>query len=111
MKDIKVESTFYQGKRLETVVCNIFKVKSVQLSDLFGGQLNSDFIRKNLFIAISILSGAAYINANDEVKQEINEFFDKNSFNVGKSVSEIGIEESDKIIEEFIKIIKSVSSK
>ncbi len=74
----------------------------------FGGIVDTDFIEKQPFIAISIVLGNFYNKIDSNSKEKIDEFFQKYYEEIGKSIPKIGEEKIKNIVKDFNNIVATI---
>lgn len=92
------------AKQIEVTLQALFNKKRFEI----GGLVDANFIERNPFIAIAFALGNFYNKADATFKQRIDEFFEVNYSEMGKSMKEIEEEKLNKLVEEFKEIIKTI---
>lgn len=92
------------AKQIEVTLQALFNRKRFEI----GGLVDANFIERNPFIAIAFALGNFYNKADATFKQRIDEFFEVNYSEMGKSMKEIEEEKLNKLVEEFKEIIKTI---
>ncbi|NMA86101.1 MAG: hypothetical protein GX968_02115 [Tissierellia bacterium] len=90
--------------QIETTVKAVFKCGEYELVSIY----DSRFIEQQPFVSMAFVLGNFYNRAGSRHKAEIDEFFHKNSLIMNKSISEIGEENMENIIQDFKNIVSTV---
>jgi predicted restriction endonuclease len=82
----------------------IFKSSKYELV----GIADENFIEKRPFVSMAFVLGNFYNRADNSHKAEIDEFFQKYSLDMDRSISDIGEEKIQRIIENFNNIVATI---
>ncbi len=92
------------AQQIEVTLKALFKRDRFEI----GGIVDANFIERNPFIAIAFALGNFYNKADTTFKNRIDEFFEVNYSEMGKSMGEIGEEKLKRIVEEFKDIVATI---
>jgi len=92
------------AQQIEATLKALFKRDRFEI----GGIVDANFIERNPFIAIAFALGNFYNKADTSFKNRIDEFFEVNYSEMGKSMGEIGEEKLKRIVEEFKDIVATI---
>lgn len=92
------------AQQIEVTLKALFKRDRFEI----GGIVDANFIERNPFIAIAFALGNFYNKADTSFKNRIDEFFEVNYSEMGKSMGEIGEEKLKRIVEEFKDIVATI---
>lgn len=92
------------AQQIEATLKALFKRDRFEI----GGIVDANFIERNPFIAIAFALGNFYNKADATFKQRIDEFFEVNYSEMGKSMKEIEEEKLKRIVEEFKDIVATI---
>lgn len=90
--------------QIEVTVKAVFKCGKYELVSIYDAR----FIERQPFVSMAFVLGNFYNRAGSRHKAEIDEFFHKYSLDMDKSISEIGEEKTQRIIQDFNNIISTV---
>lgn len=92
--------------KISTTTKAIFNIENDKFG--FGVIADINFIKKNPFIAMTIVLGNFYNKMDDNSKVKIDDFIETYSWLMDKSIQELGEEKIKKIITEFNNIVATV---
>jgi len=92
------------AEQIEVTLKALFKRDRFEI----GGIVDANFIERNPFIAIAFALGNFYNKADVSFKSRIDEFFEVNYSEMGKSMAEIEEEKLKRIVEEFKDIVATI---
>lgn len=92
------------AQQIEATLKALFKRDRFEI----GGIVDANFIERNPFIAIAFALGNFYNKADTTFKNRIDEFFEVNYSEMGKSMGEIEEEKLKKLVEEFKDIVATI---
>ena len=92
------------AQQIEATLKALFKRDRFEI----GGIVDANFIERNPFIAIAFALGNFYNKADTSFKNRIDEFFEVNYSEMGKSMAEIEGEKLKRIVEEFKDIVATI---
>lgn len=90
--------------QIEVTLKSLFKRNRFEI----GGIVDANFIERNPFIAIAFALGNFYNKVDTGFKYRIDEFFEVNYSEMGKSMAEIGEEKVKRIVEDFKEIVATI---
>lgn len=90
--------------QIKVTLDSIFEYSSKDL----GGLANTEFIEINPFISMTLILGHFYNKVDLGFKNKIDRFFNSHREYIGMSISEIGNEKIEEILEEFKRIVSTI---